>query len=231
MIRNNFANAKKRALSRHHVLARGQNGQEGPKISLVTVDAFRYDGMVCSASPLLDEYRVFSAQTFYPSLLPHNSALFAEVGITLRMQVLGCSHHETALEIRERLAFSHDQTRSALECLRRTFPATETVLLSTCNRVELYAATANGASPTREQIAEFFGRIHRMDPSEILEHLFERTDREAVRHLFLVASSLDSMVVGEPQILSQRLAGRLGQAVPMEGLKPAKYCQWTLTKP
>ena len=121
----------------------------------------------------------------------------------MRVQVLGCSHHETALEIRERLAFSPDQTRFALDRLRRTFPGTEAVLLSTCNRVELYAATANGMSPTREQVADFLGRVHRLDPGEILAHLFERTDREAVRHLFLVASSLDSMVVGEPQILSQ----------------------------
>jgi len=121
----------------------------------------------------------------------------------MKVQVLGCNHHDASISVRERLAFSQEQTRSALADLHLEFPKVETVLLSTCNRVELYAATASGAPPTRRQVAEFLGRFHGLEPGEIIEHLFERVDRDAVRHLFLVASSLDSMVVGEPQILSQ----------------------------
>ena len=79
----------------------------------------------------------------------------------------------------------------------------EAVLLSTCNRVELYLAAENGALPTRDQIADFLARFHRLEPGEIAEHLNQLAGEEAVRHLFTVAASLDSMVVGEPQILAQ----------------------------
>lgn len=121
----------------------------------------------------------------------------------MNMQVLGCSHHQTSVSMRERLAFSPPQARFALDGLRREFPKVEVVLLSTCNRVELYTGTENGRGPTRRDVAHFLGRFHGLDPDEVFEHLCERDGREAVKHLFLVASSLDSMVVGESQILSQ----------------------------
>lgn len=121
----------------------------------------------------------------------------------MNMQVLGCSHHRTSIAMRERLAFSPDQARFALHGLRREFPGAEVVLLSTCNRVELYTGSENGHGPTRRQVARFLGRFHSVDPAEVFDHLYEQDGREAIRHLFLVASSLDSMVVGEPQILAQ----------------------------
>lgn len=121
----------------------------------------------------------------------------------MNVQVLGCSHHDTPLALRERLAFSSEQAMSALHCFRREFPTAESVLLSTCNRVELYTATENGTAPSPRQLAEFLANFHNLPPAETLENLCQREGREAVRHLFLVASSLDSMVVGEPQILSQ----------------------------
>jgi glutamyl-tRNA reductase len=123
-------------------------------------------------------------------------------------QVVGCSHRSTPLAVRERLSFSGTQTRRAIAEFRETFPRLEVVLLSTCNRVELYVAGEAGAAgeeglASPEQIADFLGQFHRIPPPEILEHLYSRSGEEAVRHLFTVASSLDSMVVGEPQILSQ----------------------------
>jgi glutamyl-tRNA reductase len=121
----------------------------------------------------------------------------------MTVQVLGCSHQNASVSVRERLAFSPEQTRFALDAFRQEHPKVEVVLLSTCNRVELYAATENGLALTRRQLAKFLAGSHGMDPGEILEHLYEQAGREAVRHLFIVASSLDSMVVGEPQILSQ----------------------------
>ena len=121
----------------------------------------------------------------------------------MNVQVLGCSHHNTSISVRERLAFSPEQTRSALDHLRRQFPQLEVVLLSTCNRVEFYTGSENGGPPTRQQIAEFLGRFHGVDPAKVLENLYEQVGRGAIRHLFIVASSLDSMVVGEPQIISQ----------------------------
>ncbi len=121
----------------------------------------------------------------------------------MTIQVLGCSHREAPISIRERFAFSADEARCALDRLRGEFPKVESVLLSTCNRVELYTATANGGAPTSQQIAAFLARCCGADLDEVLEHFSERVGHDAVQHLFLVASSLDSMVVGEPQILAQ----------------------------
>jgi glutamyl-tRNA reductase len=119
------------------------------------------------------------------------------------MQVVGCSHHGTAIAMRERLAFSPDQAREALDHWRRVFPHVELVLLSTCNRVELYSATEQGCEPTFDQVAGFLARFHGLESQDVAEHLYRHCDEAAVRHLFLVASSLDSMVLGEPQILAQ----------------------------
>jgi len=119
------------------------------------------------------------------------------------VQVLGCSHQHSSLAVREQLALGPEQTRAALNGLRREFPGVEAVLLSTCNRVELYTATLQSDAPTRRQIAEFFARFRHVDAEEILGHFYDRHGRDSVRHLFMVASSLDSMVVGESQISSQ----------------------------
>ncbi len=119
------------------------------------------------------------------------------------VQVVGCSHHGTSIELRERLAFSPEQTREALDHWRRVFPGVEAVLLSTCNRVELYAATESRPEPSLDQVATFLARFHGLEPAEVVEHLYRHTDEAAVRHLFTVAASLDSMVLGESQILAQ----------------------------
>jgi len=122
----------------------------------------------------------------------------------MKVQVVGCSHHSASIAVRERLAFSPEQTRAALEALRQAFPKVEAVLVSTCNRVELYTATENAAGgPSHRQAAEFLARFHGLESAEIFEYLYQRAGHEAVEHLFAVAASLDSMVVGEPQILAQ----------------------------
>ncbi len=121
----------------------------------------------------------------------------------MKLRMIGCSHRNAPISVRERLAFSSEQNRDALEAIRRRFPSSEAVLLSTCNRTELYLATENGAVPSLEEVADFLGTFRDLDPAEIVEHLQQRADAEAIRHLFQVASSLDSMVVGEAQILSQ----------------------------
>jgi glutamyl-tRNA reductase len=119
------------------------------------------------------------------------------------LQVVGCSHHNTAIEVREKLAFSPAQTREALDRWRRVFPRTEAVLLSTCNRVEIYSASEADVEPSLEQAASFLAEFHGLDAELIIQYLYLHCDEAAVRHLFTVASSLDSMVVGEPQILGQ----------------------------
>jgi glutamyl-tRNA reductase len=138
----------------------------------------------------------------------------------MNVRVFGCSHHDASIALRERLAFNLEQAERALRRLRHDFPTAESVLLSTCNRVELYTATENGAPPTPEQLAAFLARFHDVNPAEVLDNLFQREGQQAVRHLFLVASSLDSMVVGEPQILAQvkhayRLACQQAAAGPL----------------
>jgi glutamyl-tRNA reductase len=121
----------------------------------------------------------------------------------MNLQVVGCSHHATAIAVRERLAFGREQAGEALSEWRSSFRDVEGVLLSTCNRVEVYAASQSGAVPDVDQIGVFLARFHRLDPGQIVPHLFVSTDEAAVRHLFRVAASLDSMVLGEPQILAQ----------------------------
>ncbi|MFW6125059.1 MAG: glutamyl-tRNA reductase [Pirellulales bacterium] len=119
------------------------------------------------------------------------------------VQVVGCSHHGTSIALRERLAFRPEKAAEALDRWRRVFPGVEAVLLSTCNRVELYAASEAEDVPGCRQVAGFLGRFHRLDPAEVVDALYQRQHGEAIRHLFAVASSLDSMVVGEPQIVAQ----------------------------
>ncbi len=121
----------------------------------------------------------------------------------MNLQVVGCSHRNAPIAVRERLAFSPEQTRTALGRFRSEFPEVEVVLLSTCNRIELYTASENVEGPGVGPLAEFLARFHGWEP-EALRPLLCRLDAEdAVRHLFTVTSSLDSMVVGEPQILFQ----------------------------
>jgi glutamyl-tRNA reductase len=122
----------------------------------------------------------------------------------MKLQVIGCSHHNSSVETRERLAFSPDQARAAMQQLRSLFPDCETVVLSTCNRVELYfAAESAERCPTHHQVVTFLAEFHGLTPEGVFDDLFERNGEDAVRHLFTVAASLDSMVVGEGQILSQ----------------------------
>ncbi len=122
----------------------------------------------------------------------------------MKLLLTGCSHHNSRVEIRERLAFTPAQVPTALEQLRDRFPASEAVLLSTCNRVELYIGSEQAEGcPTHHDVVEFLAEFHGLAASEIFDDLFERTGEDAIRHLFTVAASLDSMVVGESQILAQ----------------------------
>lgn len=122
----------------------------------------------------------------------------------MKLHMVGCSHHNASVEVRGRLAFSPTQAAEALQRLRNRFPQTEAVLISTCNRVELYtAAEEDEANPSHQDVATFLAEFHGLELIDVFDDLFERTGEDAVRHLFTVAASLDSMVLGEAQILSQ----------------------------
>lgn len=125
----------------------------------------------------------------------------------MTLHMIGCSHHDVAMEVRERLSFTSEQVQRLYETISRLHPSAESVLLSTCNRVELYAATSDRRDAesvmTTEELSNVVAGILGHDPATIRGHLTPRHDRAAVEHLFRVASSLDSLVVGEAQILSQ----------------------------
>jgi glutamyl-tRNA reductase len=124
----------------------------------------------------------------------------------MKIIVVGLNHKTAPVDIREKLAFDTAETATALEQLKGRFHEAEFVLLSTCNRVELYCA-GSALSDTgvvgADTIAAFFSQFHNIALEDFQDFLYVRTDQDAVRHLLTVASSLDSMVVGEDQIIGQ----------------------------
>ncbi len=114
--------------------------------------------------------------------------------------VVGLSHQTAPLAVREALAFPEEEMAEALERLREESGLTEAMILSTCNRVEIYGrAPESVVGP----VAEFLARFHDRRLEELESHLYRLEGEAAVRHAFRVAASLDSMVLGEPQILGQ----------------------------
>jgi glutamyl-tRNA reductase len=117
----------------------------------------------------------------------------------MNFQLLGVNHKTAPVEVRERLAIPERQIPEALRELMQVPGIGEGMILSTCNRVEVLAQTVNGSTDLRQ----FFRQHFRLDASSYEPHLYEYRQSDAVRHVFRVASSLDSMIVGEPQILGQ----------------------------
>ncbi len=123
----------------------------------------------------------------------------------MNVQVVFCNHQTADLGLRERLAFpSSDHVVRAYDELQVRFPKSEYVVISTCNRIELYTAQEDPAdAPSHDDLAQFFSDFHQVPKTEFFNDLLERQGSDAVRHLFQVASSIDSMVLGETQIVSQ----------------------------
>ncbi|MBX6361366.1 MAG: glutamyl-tRNA reductase [Acidobacterium ailaaui] len=117
----------------------------------------------------------------------------------MNLLLTGVNHKTAPVELREQLAIAPDRLGEATHALHQFPGVSEAMVLSTCNRVELIACHENGSPDLLHFLHEFL----RVDITEMRPHVYEYRDREAVRHLFRVASSLDSMVVGEPQILGQ----------------------------
>jgi glutamyl-tRNA reductase len=117
----------------------------------------------------------------------------------MSFQLIGVNHKTAPVEVRERLAIPESHLPDAVRRLREHPGVDEGLILSTCNRVELLTQTRNGSADLRSFLREYF----QLQPGNYEPHLYELREREAIRHLFRVACSLDSMVVGEPQILGQ----------------------------
>ena len=118
---------------------------------------------------------------------------------------IGTSHHVAPIEIRERLAFSEEQLIESHHHLRELEQVQEAVILSTCNRVEVYAVlnSVRTAEAAVKILAEFLSRCHQIDMESLKKWTYLHQNLETIQHLFRVISSLDSMVVGESQILGQ----------------------------
>jgi len=115
----------------------------------------------------------------------------------MQIIVLGLNYKTTPIKVRERLAFSKDDTAQALAALKDKFDDCEFVILSTCNRVELYCAAGGRQGPSVEDLIAFLSLSRGIRTEEFQEFLYTRFDSEAVGHLLTVSSSLDSMVLGE----------------------------------
>jgi glutamyl-tRNA reductase len=116
--------------------------------------------------------------------------------------VLGLSHHSSSVAVRERFAFGEARVPAALEVLRQSGAAEEAVILSTCNRVEIYAWTASDARSVFTGLQEFLVTCHNYrDP--LTDEIYQLSEPRSIEHLFKVASGLDSMVLGETEILGQ----------------------------
>lgn len=116
---------------------------------------------------------------------------------------VGLSHHTSPLEVRERLAFASKDVAQALQRLYNRLDGGGVVLLSTCNRVEIYVSHDTPPAELEAKICDFLAEYHQLTLNTFQDSLYVHTDDEAVGHLFRVASSLDSLVVGEAQILGQ----------------------------
>src|SRR6266508_576152 len=120
----------------------------------------------------------------------------------MHLLLVGISHRTAPVDVRERVDFQTRGVGEALRALAARGCTREATIVSTCNRAELYAA-CDDAAATRADLARFIGEFTDVGHGEIAPHLYDLVDAEVARHLFRVAAGLDSLVVGEPQILGQ----------------------------
>jgi len=134
------------------------------------------------------------------------------------LTMVGLSHRTAPLAVRERLAFGEEELPQALRALRSLPGVREVFLLSTCNRTEVYLWTRE--QPRVSQVTDVLAALRRVDAASVLPHLGLSVNEEAARHLLRVAAGLESMVIGESQILGQvrrayAVAGAAGAAGPV----------------
>lgn len=121
----------------------------------------------------------------------------------MSLLTFGINHKTAPVEIRERVAFPPEQVTDALRELVGRPAVNEAAILSTCNRTELYCQVEDGIS---DPVAQWFGDYHKLSTEQLSPYAYTLPDQTAVRHMLRVASGLDSMVLGEPQILGQMKA-------------------------
>ena len=137
----------------------------------------------------------------------------------MQLLLVGVSHRTAPIELRERLDFSARGVDRALTALSGTGVQHEATIVSTCNRVELYVGCDEPES-TRAAIQKFLSEFHAIPGDQLAPHIYAKTGQDVATHLFRVASGLDSLVMGEPQILGQvkeafGVASQLGCTGPL----------------
>ena len=130
----------------------------------------------------------------------------------IQVALIGCSHRTAPVELRERVSFTAEQALEVSRELRRQGILEEAVVLSTCNRSELYGVPGGDVSSVTEAMQDFLTSYHRIPREELDAHIYRWLGADAVRHLFRVAAGLDSMLLGEAEILGQ-LRTAYGQAL------------------
>lgn len=133
--------------------------------------------------------------------------------------VVGISWRTAPVAVREKLAFREEELPGTLKLLTTQLPVAEAVLVSTCNRVEVYGVGKPGSAPA-SQVRSFLAEQRGLAPSEVRDVIYDHVAGAAVRHVFRVASALDSLVLGEAQILGQLkeaygVAGGAGTSGPV----------------
>src|SRR5262245_42892573 len=138
----------------------------------------------------------------------------------MEIVLVGLNHRSAPVEVRERVSFTADQARQAAGELRARGIFHESLVLSTCNRSEVYGVQGPASQEPAGELADYLSSFHSVGRADLDGSLYRRYDRHAVRHLFRVASGLDSMVLGEAEILGQvreayRLAHQSGATGPV----------------
>src|SRR5215475_10432920 len=138
----------------------------------------------------------------------------------MEIVLVGLNHRSAPVEVREKVSFTTDQARQAAEELRARGILHETLVLSTCNRSEVYGVPPESVRESAAALSNYLSSFHSLQMEQLRPSLYHHYDRHAVRHLFRVASGLDSMVLGEAEILGQvreayRLAHQSGATGPV----------------
>src|ERR1700688_721706 len=121
----------------------------------------------------------------------------------MEIVLVGLNHRTAPVEVRERVSFTTEQSRKAAEELRSRGILQETLVLSTCNRSEIYGVPPESSHECAPGLSSFLSEFHSVRPDVLGISLYHHYDREAVRHLFRVSAGLDSMLLGEAEILGQ----------------------------
>ncbi len=135
--------------------------------------------------------------------------------------VVGISWRTAPVAVREKLAFRDEELATTLQAMTATLPVAEALLISTCNRVEIYGVGKPGQDPTGA-VRKFIAEQRGLPPAQVADVLYDHSGPAAIRHVFRVASALDSLVLGEAQILGQLkeaygVAGQAGTSGPVLG--------------